>query len=227
MKRLQQFVNERFVNAPNREEVKKMVQEHGDEIFKIIEYGYRDIGGCAGIEKPEDILSKADFIKLYRKDGEIVAVALYADKRHPNKGSDIYLSNRYKNKGRKIVACAASEGNAEYLKKIFVEDFKQQERNVWGEFSSKMATFALRCGALPIPISAAEAIMDPKKFYEKKEDGFFYTRKIAGKFHTKVMMGNHLFYSHNIDEKMTEEQIQEFKKLAIKYGKEDEELNHM
>lgn len=227
MKGLVQYIEERYVNAATKEDVKKLVEKYGDDMMDIINYGYRDIGGCSGISTKEDIPTKADFAKLYRKDGKIVAVALYADKRHPNKGTDIYLSDRTKNKGRKLVAVAASEGNSAYLKKILTEDFARMERNVWGEFSSKAATFALRCGALPIPIGAAEAIMDPKKFYDKKEDGFFYTRKIGDKLHTKVMMGNHLFYSHNIDEKMTEEDIEKFKALGKKYAIEDEKLNHM
>lgn len=227
MKGLVQYIEERYVNAATTEDVKKLVEKYGDDMMDIINYGYRDIGGCSGIEKKEDIPTKADFAKLYRKDGKIVAVALYADKRHPNKGTDIYMSDRTKNRGRKLVAVAASEGNSAYLRKILTEDFARMERNVWGEFSSKAATFALRCDALPIPIEAAEAIMDPKKFYEKKEDGFFYTRKIGDKLHTKVMMGNHLFYSHNIDEKMTEEDIEKFKALGKKYAVEDEKLNHM
>lgn len=227
MKGLVQYIEERYVNAATKEDVKKLVEKYGDDMMDIINYGYRDIGGCSGISTKVDIPTKADFAKLYRKDGKIVAVALYADKRHPNKGTDIYLSDRTKNKGRKLVAVAASEGNSAYLKKILTEDFARMERNVWGEFSSKAATFALRCGALPIPIGAAEAIMDPKKFYDKKEDGFFYTRKIGDKLHTKVMMGNHLFYSHNIDEKMTEEDIEKFKALGKKYAIEDEKLNHM
>lgn len=227
MKSLIQYIEERYVNAHTTEDIKKIVEKYGDDIMGIINYGYRDIGGCSGISVKEDILTKADFIKLYRKDGKIVAVALYADKRHPNKGTDVYISDRTKNRGRKLVAVAASEGNSAYLKKILTEDFARMERNVWGEFSSKAATFALRCGALPIPVDAAESIMDPKKFYVKKEDGYFYTRKIGSKLHTKVMMGNHLFYKHNIDKKMTEEDIENFKALGKKYAVEDNELNHM
>lgn len=40
-------------------------------------------------------------------------------------------------------------------------------------------------------------------------------------------MGNHLFYNHNIDEKLTEEEIQKFKELAKKYEVEDKELNYI
>lgn len=209
MKKLIQYIEEHYITGTDKESVSKLVDKYGDDMFAIIEYGYRDIGGCSGIEKKEDIVNKADFAKLYRNEGKIVAIALYADKRHPNAGSDVYLNGRTRNRGRKIVAMAASEGN------------------VWGEFSSKAATFALRCGALPIPIEAAEAIMDPKKFYDKKEDGYFYTRDIKGHKHTKIMMENHLFYNHNVDEKLTEEDIQKFKKLAIKYAVEDEKLNHI
>lgn len=227
MKGLVQYIEERYVNAHTTGDIQKIVEKYGDDIMNIINYGYRDIGGCSGISVKEDIPNKADFIKLYRKDGKIVAVALYADKRHPNKGMDIYLNDRTKNRGRKLVAVAASEGNSLYLKKILTEDFARTERNVWGEFSSKAATFALRCGALPIPVDAAETIMDPKKFYAKKEDGYFYTRKIGDKLHTKVMMGNHLFYKHNIGEKMTEEDIEKFKALGKKYAIEDDKLNHM
>lgn len=227
MQSLQNYITERFISAPTKEKVKEIVDKYGEVILDIINYGYRDIGGCSGISKVEDIVTKADFIKLYRNNGEIVAVALYADKKHPNKGTDIYLNDRTKNKGRKLVAVAASEGNSQYLKKILTEDFKRSERNVWGEFSSKAATFALRCGALPIPIEAVEAIMEPKKFYAKKEDGYFYTRDIKGVLHTKIMMGNHLFYNHNIKEKLSDEEINKFKELGKKYAVEDEKLNHI
>lgn len=220
------IINERFVNATNMDDIKDMVDKYGDEMFTIIDYGYRDIGGCAGISNKYDIVKRADFAKLYRKDNKIVAVALYADKKHPNMGVDIYFNDRNKNKGRKLVAVAASEGNSEYLKKILIEDFKLLNRNVWGEFSSKAATFALRCGALPIPVDDAEKIMSPKKFYVKKEDGYFYTRDIKGTLHTKIMMGNHVLVNHNID-KLTDEEIEKFKKLAIKYEAEDKELYHI
>lgn len=227
MKSLTTYINEHFVTGINKEQIQKLIDNYGDDIFSIIEYGYKDIGGCAGISKKEDILNKADFVKLYRKDGNIVAVSLYADKKHPNAGSELYLDDRTKNRGRKVVACAASEGNSEYLKKILTEDFKLVNRNVWGEFSSKAATFALRCGALPVPVEVAESIMSPKKFYDKKEDGYFYTRDIKGQKHTKVLMGNHLFFQHNIKERLSEEDIQKFKELGKKYALEDEKLNHI
>lgn len=227
MKKLTQIF-EHFVTASNDKQMEEIVDKYGDEIISIIEYGYKDIGGCSGISEKEDILKEADMCKLYRKDGKILAVSLYADKRHPNQGSPIYLNDRVKNRGRKVVACAAAEGCSEYLKKIMTEDFSRGERNVWGEFSSKAATFAMRCGAIPIPISTAEAIMQGKTFYDKKIDGFFYTRRIGddktGPLHTKILMGNHLFVNDVVREKPTEEEIQHFKALAKKYAEDDKKL---
>ena len=112
MKKLTQYIKEHYITGTDKESVSKLVDKYGDDMFAIIEYGYRDIGGCSGIEKKEDIVNKADFAKLYRNEGKIVAVALYADKRHPNAGSDVYLNDRTKNRGRKIVANAASGGNS-------------------------------------------------------------------------------------------------------------------
>ena len=226
MKSIIDYINEHIVNATNEENIRDVVAKYGDKIFDIINYGYRDIGGCAGISNKNDIIKRADFIKLYRKNDEIVAVALYADKKHPNAGVDIYFNDRSQNRGRKLVAVAASEGNSEYLKKILKEDFKLTNRNVWGEFSSKAATFALRCGALPIPVDEAEKIMSPKKFYVKKEDGYFYTRDIKGTLHTKIMMGNHAMVEHNFDS-LSAEEIEKFKHLAIKYESQDKELYHI
>lgn len=140
MKGLVQYIEERYVNAATTEDVKKLVEKYGDDMMDIINYGYRDIGGCSGIEKKEDIHTKADFAKLYRKDGKIVGVALYADKRHPNKGTDIYVSDRTKNRGRKLVAVAASEENSAYLRKILTEDFPRMERNVLGEYLPEISS---------------------------------------------------------------------------------------
>lgn len=231
MKSLNQYITEKFVNAAGSDDIKKLVSKYGKVILEILDYGYKDIGGCLGMQTEEDLINECDFIKLFRaggtndKEGEIVAVACYADKAHPNSKMP-YTNNRADNAGRKIIACAASEGNSQYLARIITEDFKDLKRNVWGEFSGKMATFALKCGALPIPVDTAEAIMSHKHFEIKKEDGYFYTRKIAGQLHTKIIMGNHLFYSHCIDDKLSQEDIDKFKKLAIKYDQEDK-ANHI
>lgn len=83
-----------------------------------------------------------------------------------------------------------------------------------------MATMCLKCGALPIPNTVVQSILSNKILTDLKDDGFFYTREIGGHKHTKILMGNHLFYLHNVDKKLSSEDIQKFKELAIKYSKE-------
>ena len=200
-----------------------------DQIIKFLAYDGKISVICASttnmVEEARKIHDLSPVVTAAL--GRVITITALIGAEMKNKTDKLTIQIKGNGPVGKIVAVAASEGNSEYLKKILIEDFKRMERNVWGEFSSKAATFALRCGALPIPIEAAETIMDPKKFYDKKEDGYFYTRDIKGHKHTKIMMGNHLFYNHNVDEKLTEEDIQKFKKLAIKYAAEDEKLNHI
>lgn len=217
---LNQYITEHFINAVSKDEIKDIMDKYGEQILQIIDDGYRDIGGAIGFDTKEHIIQESDFVKLYRKDGKIYAVVFYAKKRHPNQDAAILKDDRTKNFGRKICCCAAKKGYGEYLAKIIKEDFKLTNRNVWGEFSGKMATMCLKCGALPIPNTVAQSILSNKIFTDLKDDGFFYTREIGGHKHTKILMGNHLFYSHNVDEKLSSEDIQKFKELAIKYSKE-------
>lgn len=217
---LNEYITEHFVNATSKSEIEEIMDKYGDQILQIIDDGYRDIGGAIGFDTKEHIIEESDFVKLYRKDEDIYAVVFYAKKRHPNVDAAILSDDRTKNFGRKICCCAAKKGYGEYLGKIIKEDFKVTNRNVWGEFSGKMATFALKCGAIPVPAEAVQSILSNKIFTDLKDDGFFYTREIGGHKHTKVLMGNHLFYTHNVDEKLSAEDIQKFKDLAIKYSKE-------
>ena len=98
---------------------------------EVIDDGYRDIGGAIGFGDKESILNESDFCKLYRdKEGNILAVSFYADKRHPNRHQLWLKDDRKQNRGRKICCCAARKGYSEYLKKISVEDFKITDRNI-------------------------------------------------------------------------------------------------
>ena len=51
MKKLTQYIKEHYITGTDKESVSKLVNKYGDDMFAIIEYGYRDIGGCSGIEK--------------------------------------------------------------------------------------------------------------------------------------------------------------------------------
>ena len=57
------YIKEHYITGTDKESVSKLVDKYGDDMFAIIEYGYRDIGGCSGIEKKEDIVNKEQMLK--------------------------------------------------------------------------------------------------------------------------------------------------------------------
>ena len=215
------LITENFHTAIGKSKIQSLIDKHGDELIKMIYDAYKYIGGAIGFETKEDIVKESDLIKTVTKNNKIVAAVYYATKRHPNRDAFILNDDRTKNFGRKIVCLASLPEYTDYLKKILIEDFKDQRRNVWCEASAKAATLCLKCGAKPIPNKVSKEILSDKIFTDTKDDGFFYTREIGVKEHTKVLLGNHLFYEHNSDKPLSETELKYFKQLAIKYSKED------
>lgn len=215
------LITENFHTAIGKGKITDLVNKHGYELIKMIYDVYKYIGGAIGFETKEDIIKESDLIKTFTKDGKIVAAVYYATKRHPNKDACALNDDRTKNFGRKIVCFASLPGYTDCLKKILIEDFKDSRRNVWCEASAKAATLCLKCEAKPIPNKVSKEILSDKIFTDIKDDGFFYTREIGGKQHTKVLLGNHLFYNHNTDKPLSTDELTHFKSLAIKYSKEE------
>jgi hypothetical protein len=215
------LITENFHTAIGKSKISELVDKHGDELIKMIYDAYKYIGGAIGFETKEDIIIESDLIKTFTKDGKIVAAVYYATKRHPNKDTCTLNDDRSKNFGRKIVCFASLPEYTGYLQKILIEDFKDSRRNVWAEASAKAVSLCLKCGAKPIPSKIAEKILSDKIFTDIKDDEFFYTREIGGKQHTKVLLGNHLFYEHNSDKPLSPDELKHFKELAIKYSKEE------
>lgn len=218
---VESLITENFHTAIGKEKITDLVNKHGDKLIKMIYDAYKYIGGAIGFETKEDIIKESDLIKTFTKDGEIVAAVYYATKRHPNKDACILNDDRTKNFGRKIVCFASLPEYTDDLNKILIEDFKDSRRNVWCEASAKAATLCLKCGAKPIPNKVSKEILADKIFTDIKDDSFFYTREIGGKPHTKVILGNHLFYNHVNNEPLSEDELKHFKELAIKYSKEE------
>ena len=137
-----------------------------------------------------------------RKNGKIVAVNTYSNKRS----------------GRKICYGGqdGSEAGKMAFKKILEEDFKLKERESWAEVSGAMEVTALKQGAMPIPAYIAELIMKDKKFDSIHKDGFHYTRKIGGEPHTKLMVGNFAGSEFKADNNLIDELINTAKELSKK-----------
>ena len=203
MKSLAQYLNEaliceRFLNAFNKEDMRK----YADEVWDILQKAYAYCGGMAGMDSIQQLIDETTMWKLVRKEGKIVACIVYTNKRG----------------GRK--ACYAGTNGTELgvqsLKKIMIEDNLLPDRQAWGEYSGKAVSTMFNQGAMPVKAEIAQEIMKDKEFIEIKPDGYYYTRKIGGHPHTKLMMGNP---KGKID--VPEQVRQKLKELARKYDADD------
>lgn len=204
MKNISEYINEQlllehFVNCHRPDEMKK----YADDVWKILTKSYEYCGGMAGMNSVEQLIDETSLWKLVRRNNEIVACSVYNKKRG----------------GRK--ACYAGTNGTEEgirgLKKIMQEDNLLPDRQAWGEFSGKSVSTMFNQGAMPIRAEIAREIMKDKEFIEIKPDGYYYTRKIGGHPHTKLMMGNPT--GEKID--VPEEVRQKLKELARKYDADD------
>ncbi|BAV39180.1 hypothetical protein BPT24_057 [Tenacibaculum phage pT24] len=162
------IINERYVNLTSKEQMRENI----DVIWDILQRTYAPIGGFLTAKTKEDLINKTDFIKMVRREGRIVAVALYKDK-----------------KGRKAIA-KGSDGTdlgKKGVKDIYMEDIKLGR--AWGEFSGASAGYQIKKGAVPIPSKYAKDILG-KEILSYNDDGFHYTREIGGEPHEKIILGN-------------------------------------
>ena len=168
----EQLITEHFVNLFKKEDMAK----YADEIYKMMEKCYEYCGGMTGMSSPQQLIDETTMWKLVRRSNKITAGIVYNDKRG----------------GRKMCYCFndGTEQGVKDCKKIMQEDSLLPDRHAWGEFSGKAVSTMFNQGAMPIPASIAQEIMKDKEFIEIKPDGYYYTRKIGGAPHTKLMMGN-------------------------------------
>lgn len=197
---LESLILEHIVNCHTKTDMEK----YKDQVWDILYKSYKYCGGIAGVNSIDDIIDDSTLWKLTRRGDTITSIIVYSNKRG----------------GRKI-CCLGQNGTEQGkldLKKMMNEDGLYPDRESWGEFSGAAACTALNQGMMPIPASIAETIMYGKKFLDTKADGFFYTREIGGKPHTKIMLGN--FNKQKID--APSNVITKLKELAKKYFNEEE-----
>lgn len=173
MKSLITYINEHFVNALSKKDMKK----HIDEVWDILVKCYEKIGGLAGMESKEQLIDETDMWKMIRKNGKILAVKCYTFKRG----------------GRKACYCASNgtDEGKQALYQMVKDDMKLKGRQAWIEASGAVEHIYKKYGeATPIPAEIAQQIMKDKKFISFNKDGYHYTRLIGGKPHEKIMLGN-------------------------------------
>ncbi len=189
--RIDVALTERYLNFHQHDVEKKRAV--ADEVYDLLSAAYAPIGGLhgSGFSSPEDMIRNIPFWKLYRKDGDIIAVLMYKEK-----------------SGRKVVT-VCSDGTLEgkrALAKMMLDDMLQNR--AYCEVSGPALTFmkrqmgsdAIRSRAITIDrvrrvLSRDEIVPvlpedDPDRQRHPDLAEYFYQREIGGQLHTKVMLGN-------------------------------------
>lgn len=141
------------------------------EVWDILNKSYAEIGGFQSASSVGELIADSHLWKLVTRDGKITAVTINKD--------------RF---GRKLIAIG-TDGTAQGKKDfqlIGSEDVRLGRS--WAELSGKAESAMKKLGAKPIPSRFAE-LLTGKKVLSYSDDGFHYTRFIAGVPKEKIIYG--------------------------------------
>lgn len=166
--RFKEFLIETYINVMNPEDK----QKYASQVWDILQNSYASLpGGFATAATVDELIEKSWMWKLVKKDDKIVAVQIYKD--------------QYGRKGIAGGTDGSSTGKAE-LNKIVISDIKLNRS--WAEVSGAPERIMTKFGASPIPNILA-AKLTGKEILSLNDDGFHYTRLIAGKPYEKIIFG--------------------------------------
>ena len=179
---------ERFINLFDDKEK----QKYANEVWELLQSSYKKIGGLkgAGFNSQEDMIKNIPFWKLAKKNGKIVAVAMYKDRQ-----------------GRKRVAIATdgSQEGKDQLEIITREDVTSKRS--FAEVSGSSLNFILKrwkggdiTKFMYTPQEVQKILKDDEIHYPVSDKDheviahpelkkYFYQRDIGGHLHTKLMIG--------------------------------------
>lgn len=184
---------EHYVNCFDEETQLK----YFEDVKRLIENAYAPLGGAKGIDKPDELMGKDIFWKLCRKNGKIVACAIYKIE-----SGDIKVNAKVKmfdvnatNRKIKYVGQDGTKEGKNALMALLDEDIMQGGRGFWGEVSGKMEKIYINRGAIPIPNTIAEQVLiaADKSASKLDSDGYHYWRQIGTEnpqLFRKMMIGN-------------------------------------
>jgi hypothetical protein len=163
------LMNESFINLFNDD-----MYKYKDEVWDILQTSYKSIGGFLSADSVEDLINKSWLWKLVRKENRIVTAIIYKN-----------------DKGRKLIG-GGSDGSdigKQMLFKVLQDDIKLVDRKMWTEVSGALENKMLKFGGIPIPNIKAKELLN-KEIISLNDDGYHYTRLIAGVLKEKMIIGN-------------------------------------
>lgn len=193
--KLREILTERYLNLfpgdPRRE-------QYRDDVWELLQKAYAPMGGIrgSGFESPDHMVERLPMWKLARKNGRIVAVVLYKDK-----------------KGRKAVASATD--NSAAADKALADMLPQEPRRAYAEKSKRalgaymrevpnardhLLTFTQAQKISDDPLISVRDRWPPLEDEEMDSANFAlnrwpflvdygYFREFGGEWHFKVMLG--------------------------------------
>lgn len=183
---------EHYVNCFGKNEQ----EEYFEDVKRLIENAYAPIGGAKGIDNPKELMGDDIFWKLDRRNGKIVACAIYkikGGKQGMNKTVNMFDPDATNRKLKYVGQDGTSLGK-HCLMNIIREDIEQAGRGFWAEVSDKMEIIYINKGAIPIPNIIAKEILKAagKPIDELDSDGYHYYRRIGSgdEPHRKMIVGN-------------------------------------
>jgi hypothetical protein len=146
--------------------------QYGQQVWRVLQNSYASLpGGFGTASSLEELINTSGLWKVVTRDGKVSAVNIYRDQH-----------------GRKSIA-SGTDGTPQGKKDFMMikgEDVKMQR--AWAEVSGAPEKILARIGAKPIPAKYA-SVLTGKEILDYAEDGFHYTRLIAGHPHEKIMYG--------------------------------------
>jgi hypothetical protein len=166
--RFKEFLIETYINVIRPEDKRK----YASQVWDILQNSYATLpGGFATAATVDELIEKSWMWKLVKKNDKIVAVQIYKD--------------QYGRKGIAVGSDGSSVGKYE-LTKMVIDDIKLNRS--WAEVSGAPEHIMTKFGASPIPNTLA-ATLTGKEILSLNDDGFHYTRLIAGKPYEKIIFG--------------------------------------
>lgn len=146
-------------------------EKYASEVWDMLIKAYEPVGGFGTAANVEELVNTPGMWKLVVRDGAVSALTIYKDQH-----------------GRKAIASATNAtraGSKDY--RMIRQDDTTLTRS-WAEVSGKPEELFKKIGAAPIPHKFAN-ILTGKHILKYNDDGYHYTRLIAGTPREKIIYG--------------------------------------
>jgi hypothetical protein len=158
---------ERFLNLHTAH----AMQPWKNQVWDALQRSYAAAGGFKSAANIDELINDSSLWKIVTRNGKLSAIVIYKDK--------------YGRKSMAVGTDGTDQGKRD-LFKIKQED--TQHRRAWAEVSGAPERLMARLGSQPVPNRYAQ-VLTGKEIMSYNDDGYHYTRLIAGVPYEKIIFG--------------------------------------